>query len=128
MELIHTPYSLNSKGHYSPAVVHGDTVYISGQLPVNYEKGETVPKGDIEEQTRQALINLNYVLNQAGSSKEQVVKTTVYIPNIEFWPAVNKIYSEFFGSHKPARTIVPTTTLHFGSLIEIEAIAIVVQK
>ncbi|MGI6091684.1 MAG: RidA family protein [Negativicutes bacterium] len=123
MELINTPYSLNSKGHYSPAVIHGDTVYISGQLPIDYLNGKTLPTGGIEEQTRQALKNLKYVLEQAGSSKEKVLKTTVYIPDIECWPTVNNIYSEFFGSHKLARTIVPTTTLHFGALIEVEAVA-----
>ena len=123
MELINTSYSLNSKGHYSPAVVHGDTVYVSGQLPIDYLNNQTLPAGGIEEQTRQALKNLGHVLEQAGSSKEKVLKTTVYIPDIEYWPAVNNIYSEFFGTHKPARTIVPTTTLHFGALIEIEAIA-----
>lgn len=123
MEIINTPYSLNSKGHYSPAVVHGKTVYVSGQLPIDYQNGQTLPAGGIEEQTRQALKNMEYVLTQVGSSKEKVLKTTVYIPDIEYWPAVNNIYSEFFGSHKPARTIVPTNTLHFGALIEIEAIA-----
>lgn len=123
MEKINTSYSLNSKGHYSPAVVHDNIVYVSGQLPIDYINGQTMPSGGIEEQTRQALQNLEYVLEQAGSSKEKVLKTTVYIPDIEYWPAVNNIYNEFFGSHKPARTIVPTTTLHFGGLIEIEAIA-----
>lgn len=126
MKMINTPYSLNSKGHYSPAVVHDNIVYISGQLPINYEQGATVPTGGIEEQTRQALLNLNYVLEKAGSSKEQVLKITVYIPDIEYWPAVNRIYSEFFGNHKPARTIVPTSPLHYGALIEIEAVAFTV--
>lgn len=123
MRMVDTVHSLNSKGHYSPAVVHGGLVYVSGQLPINYEAGDTLPAGDIEQQTRQALYNLNYVLDQAGTSKQQVIKTTVYIPDIEYWPAVNKVYAEYFGSHKPARTIVPTNELHFKSLVEIEALA-----
>ena len=123
MQLVNTPYSLQSKGHYSPAVIHGGLVYISGQLPINYVGAETLPKGGIEEQTRQALTNMADILEQCGSGKEKVLKTTVYIPNIDYWPAVNDIYREFFGKHKPARTIVPTNTLHFGALIEIEAIA-----
>jgi len=123
MRMVDTAHSLNSNGHYTPAVVHGGLVYVSGQLPINHEAGATLPSGGIEEQTKQALYNLDYVLDQAGASKEQVLKTTIYIPNIEYWPMVNKIYAEFFGSHKPARTIVPTTELHFKSLIEIDAVA-----
>ena len=123
MELVSTPYSLQSKGHYSPAVIHGDLVYVSGQLPINYAEEETLPQGGIKEQTRQALKNLADILKQCGSGKKKIIKTTVYIPNIDYWPIVNEIYAEFFDDHKPARTIVPTNTLHFGALIEIEAIA-----
>lgn len=123
MQLVSTPYSIQSKGHYSPAVIHGDLVYISGQLPINYIAGETLPAGGVEEQTRQVLKNLDDILKECGSSKQQVLKTTVYIPDITYWPVVNEIYAEFFGDHKPSRTIVPTNTLHFNAMIEIEAIA-----
>lgn len=123
MQLVSKSYSVQSKAHYSPAVIHGDIVYVSGQLPLNYAEGETLPTGGVEEQTRQALKNLDDILKECGSSKQQVLKTTVYIPDITYWPVVNEIYAEFFGDHKPARTIVPTTTLHFGAMIEIEAIA-----
>ncbi|MFA5073366.1 MAG: RidA family protein [Nitrospirota bacterium] len=123
MQYVRTPFSLQSKGHYSSAVIHGDLVYISGQLPINYAAGETVPTGGVAEQARQALQNLDSLLEQCGSSKQQVIKTTVYIPDITSWPIVNEVYAEFFGDHKPARTIVPTNTLHFNALIEIEAIA-----
>ena len=123
MQLVSMAYSVQSKGHYSPAVIHGDLVYVSGQLPINYAKGETLPTGGVEEQTRQALNNLDAILKECGSSKQQVLKTTVYIPNITYWPEINEIYAEFFGDHKPSRTIVPTNTLHFDAMIEIEAIA-----
>lgn len=123
MQFINTTYSLQSKGHYSPAVIHDGLVYVSGQLPIDYAAGETLPAGGIEAQTRQALRNLAEILTLCGSSRQKVLKTTVYIPDIAYWPAVNEIYAEFFGEHKPARSIVPTTTLHFGALIEIEAIA-----
>lgn len=123
MRTVTTTYSLQSKGHYSPAVIHGDVVYISGQLPINYAVGETLPVGGVEEQTRQVLKNLAQILVQCGSCKEQVLKTTIYIPDITYWPVVNEIYAEFFGDHKPARTIVPTNTLHFDALIEMEAVA-----
>lgn len=123
MQIVSTPHSRESKGHYSPAVIHGDLVYVSGQLPINYAAGETLPAGGMKEQTRQALENLNDILKQCGSAKQQVLKTTVYIPNIAYWPVVNEIYAEFFRDHKPSRTIVPTNTLHFDAMIEIEAIA-----
>ena len=123
MQIVSTPHSRESKGHYSPAVIHGGLVYVSGQLPINYATGETLPAGGMKEQTRQALENLNDILKQCGSTKEQVLKTTVYIPNIAYWPVINEIYAEFFGDHKPSRTIVPTNTLHFDAMIEIEAIA-----
>jgi 2-iminobutanoate/2-iminopropanoate deaminase len=123
MQYINTPYSLKSKGHYSPAVIHGDLIYVSGQLPINYAAGDTLPAGGIKEQTRQALKNLDSVLEQCGSSKQNVLKITVYIPDITYWPVVNEVYAEFFNDHKPARTIVPTNKLHFDALIEIDAIA-----
>ena len=125
MEMVNTTYSLKSKGHYSPAVIHGDIVYISGQLPINYAAGETLPVGGVEEQTWQVLKNIDDILKKCGSSKQQVLKTTVYIPDISYWSIVNEIYGEFFGDHKPARTIVPTNVLHFNAMIEIEAVAFI---
>ncbi|WP_371362212.1 2-iminobutanoate/2-iminopropanoate deaminase [Sporomusa rhizae] len=123
MQTVSTPYSHQSKGHYSPAVIHDGVVYISGQLPINYATNETLPVGGVEEQILQALANLECVLKQCGSSKQQILRTTVYIPDVAYWPVVNEIFAEFFGEHKPARTVVPTNTLHFNALIEIDAIA-----
>lgn len=123
MQMIHTKNSNNAKGHYSPAVIHNGIAYISGQLPLDYANEGAQPTGSIEEQAQKALQNIEFILNLCKSKKENVLKITVYISDISYWPKVNKIYGEFFGSHKPARTIVPTTTLHFGALIEIEAIA-----
>ncbi len=111
-----------SKAHYSSAVVHEGIVYISGQLPMNPETGLPV-KGPIAVQARTALQNLLVVLRAAGSSKEKVLRTTAYIPDVSMWDEVNQIYVEFFGTHKPARTVVPCTKLHYGCLIEIDAIA-----
>ena len=116
-----------SKAHYSAAVVHEDIVYVSGQLPMNPETGLPV-EGAIEEQTRVALQNLLDVLLLAGSSKEKVLRTTAYIPDVSMWGKVNEVYAEFFGNHKPARTVVPSTALHFGCLIEIDAVAYTEEK
>ena len=116
-----------SKAHYSSAVVHEGIVYVSGQLPMDPNKGAPVD-GSIEEHARQALENLLDVLQAAGSSKEKVLRTTAYLPDVSLWGKVNEVYAEFFGDHKPARTVVPTTDLHYGCLIEIDAVAFTDRK
>jgi 2-iminobutanoate/2-iminopropanoate deaminase len=113
-------------GHYSQAVVHGKTVYVSGQLPIDPRNGSKEPRS-IEEQTQQVLQNLEAILNAAGSDAAHVIKTTVYVSDIKLWDRVNAVYSEFFGDHRPARVVVPTLELHFGFQVEIEAIAAVVE-
>ena len=122
MEVISTPNAPKPAGHYSQAIVHNNLVYVSGQLPVDPESGEK-RIGSIEEQTEQALKNLSEILKAAGSNLNQVMKTTVYISDIELWNQVNAVYARFFGEHRPARAVVPTRNLHFGFQIEIEAIA-----
>ena len=109
-------------GHYSQAVIHNNTIYLSGQLPVNPFTGEKVT-GDIEIQTRQVLENIRVILKDAGSDLSRVIKATVYISDISLWGKVNEVYSGFFGSHKPARSVVPTRDLHYGLLVEMEVIA-----
>jgi len=122
MEVISTSNAPKPAGHYSQAIVHNNLVYVSGQLPIDPESGEK-RIGSIEEQTEQALKNLSEILKAAGSSLNQVIKTTVYISDIELWNRVNAVYARFFGEHRPARAVVPTRNLHFGFQIEIEAIA-----
>ena len=109
-------------GHYSQAIVHGNTVYVSGQLPINPETGEKVLES-IELQTWQALKNVAAILETAGSSMNRVIKTTVYISDVTLWSRVNEAYAEFFGEHKPARAIVPSRDLHYGFKVEIDAVA-----
>ena len=122
MEVILTSNAPKPAGHYSQAIVHNNLVYVSGQLPIDPESGEK-RIGSIEEQTEQALKNLSEILKAAGSSLNQVIKTTVYISDIELWNRVNAVYARFFGGHRPARAVVPTKNLHFGFQIEVEAIA-----
>ncbi|NHJ32036.1 MAG: RidA family protein [Asgard group archaeon] len=111
-----------SKAHYSPAVIHEKIIYVSGQLPL--KKGEKVPSSDnIEDQTKIVLEKLKQILEAANSSIDKVLRTTIYISEISYWDRVNAVYAEFFGDHKPARTIVPTKTLHYYCLIELDAIA-----
>ena len=84
--------------------------------------GEPV-KGDIEEQTLQVLENIETILKDSGLDKNKILKTTAYISDMSHWSRVNEVYKKFFGKHKPARAVVPTNKLHFGVLIEIEAVA-----
>ncbi len=114
-------------GHYSQAVIHGNTIYVSGQLPVKPETAEKMT-GEIEEQALQALSNLKAIIEEAGGSLESVVRTTVYISDISLWDRVNTVYASFFGSHKPARSVVPSGRLHYGFLIEIDAVAALTEK
>ncbi len=122
MKLISTPDAPQPAGHYSQAVVHGDTVYVSGQLAVNHVTGEK-GVGTVEEQTRLALRNVERILMAAGSGLNQVIKTTAYVSDVELWGGVNQAYAEVFGEHRPARAVVPSRDLHYGCLVEIEAIA-----
>jgi len=122
MEKIFTEKAPRPGGHYSQAIVHHGLVYVSGQLPVDPQTGEK-RLGSIEEQTELVLSNLAEILAAAGSSISQIIKTTVYVADIELWDRVNKVYAEFMGDHQPARAVVPTKDLHYGFQIEIDAIA-----
>ena len=123
MQSITTDNALKPAGHYSQAIVHNGLLYTSGQFAFDSETGEK-RQGSIEEETRHILKNLELVLKEAGSSKEKVIKTTLYISDIALWGQVNAVYADFFGTHKPARSVVPTHgDLHFGFHVELEAVA-----
>lgn len=124
MKTISTNDALKPSGHYAQAIEHLGVIYISGQLSIDPETGQK-KFGTIEEETEQVLKNLERILIAAGSDKNHVIKTTLYIPDIALWDKVNQVYSAFFENHKPARAVVPTRELHFGFKIEIEAIAAV---
>ncbi|MBR4879820.1 MAG: RidA family protein [Clostridia bacterium] len=122
MKFIIPKYKGENKGHYSPGVISNGLLFISGQLSIDPDTRK-VPDGGIEEHTRLALDNLDRVLKEAGVPRSAVVQCRIYVSDIDDWDKVNVIYSEFFGEHKPARIVVPVSKLHFGCLIEIEAIA-----
>ena len=109
-------------GHYSQAIVHNGLIYISGQLAINPQTGEKI-LGPIEAQTEQVLANIAEILRAAGSDLSRVLKMTIYISDMSLWGAVNEVYARVMGEARPARAIVPTGKLHYGFLIEIEAIA-----
>jgi 2-iminobutanoate/2-iminopropanoate deaminase len=113
-------------GHYSQALVHNGLVFVSGQLSIDPRTGEK-KLGSIEEQSRQALANISAILNAAGSDLGRVLKMTVYISDINLWSKVNEVYREVMGEHRPARAVIPSGELHYGFLIEIEAIAAIAE-
>lgn len=122
MEIIQTKYMPESNGHYSQVIAHNGILYLSGQLPIDPET-KKIPK-TIEAQTKQALNNVLLLLNEAGSSKQEIIQMRIFVSDISQWDKVNAIYRDFLGAHKPVRSVVPTSELHFGCLIEIEAVAV----
>jgi 2-iminobutanoate/2-iminopropanoate deaminase len=108
-------------GPYSQAITLGDLVFCSGQIPLT-PQGKIV-EGDITDQTRQVLTNLQAVLTAAGSSLAQVVKTTVFLADMGDFVPMNHVYGEFFGSAPPARSTVQVARLPRDARVEIEAIA-----
>jgi 2-iminobutanoate/2-iminopropanoate deaminase len=111
-------------GPYSVGVSVGNLVFTAGQLGIDPASGEIVP-GGVEAETRQALVNLGSVLKAAGTSLDNVVKTTVYLQDIEEFRKMNSVYNEFFSSEYPARSAVQVAALPKGGLVEIEAVALV---
>ena len=110
-------------GPYSQAIVAGDLVFCAGQVALDPKSGELV-SGDIREQTRRVLDNLAAVLEAAGAGLDRVVKTTVFLTDFAEFAAMNEVYGERFGTHRPARSTVQISFLPRGARIEIEAIAV----
>lgn len=122
MNFISTPNAPTPAGHYSQAVVHGGLIFVSGQLPID-PSDPSRPPGSIEEQTGRALANVSAILTAAGTTLDHVVQMTIYVSDGALWGKVNAVYARIMGDHRPARAIVPTSELHHGMLIEIQAIA-----
>ena len=122
IEPIFPPAAPPPGGHYSPAIACGDLVFVSGQLPVQRD-GTHRPDLPFEAQARQVLDNLFEVLAEARCTPDRVLKVTVYVAGIEHWPAFNRIYAEYFREARPARAVVPVPELHYGYLVEVDAIA-----
>lgn len=122
MRLVQTSDAPTPAGHYSQAVVHGGVVYVAGQLPIDPARPDAEP-GDAATQARQALRNVGAILEAAGSSMDRALQMTIYVSDISHWGAVNEVYTEVMGDHRPARAVVPVRDLHYGYMIEIQAIA-----
>ena len=122
MNAISTKKAPAAIGPYSQAIRVGNIVYTSGQIPLDPATG-TFMEGGIKEQTRQALTNIKSILEEAGTSMDNVAKTTVFMANMDDFADMNAVYAEFFTEPYPARSAVAVKSLPKGALIEIEVIA-----
>jgi 2-iminobutanoate/2-iminopropanoate deaminase len=123
-QVVQTDNAPGAVGPYSQATRNGQLVFTAGQLPMDPDTGQLV-KGDIGDQARQSLLNLQAVLEAAGAGLESVMKTTVFLQNMAEFKLVNAVYSEFFSENPPARSTVEVAALPLGARLEIEAIALV---
>jgi 2-iminobutanoate/2-iminopropanoate deaminase len=126
IQKVYTPGVPQAIGPYSQAIIAAPFVFCSGQIGIDPETGILVD--GIENKTRQALTNLKAVIEQAGSSMDNVVKTTIFLIKMDDFAAVNAIYGEFFSSHLPARSTVEVSNLPKGALIEIECTGVLPHK
>lgn len=122
MKTIHTEQAPKAVGPYSQAIEAGSFVFASGQLPIDPATG-AFAEGGIKEQTRQSLTNAQAVLRAAGIDLTHVVKTTVFLSDIDNFAAMNEVYAEFFKEPYPARSAFAVKTLPKGALVEVECIA-----
>lgn len=122
MEFVSTQNAPQAIGPYSQAVKHNGLVYTSGQIALT-PAGEMTEE-DIVKQTHQVMKNVSAVLEASGSALDQVIKTTIFLSDMDNFVTVNEIYAEYFGSHRPARATVAVKTLPKNALVEIDCIAV----
>ncbi|MBA1438156.1 MAG: RidA family protein [Epsilonproteobacteria bacterium] len=125
MELVQTQNAPSAIGPYSQAVSVNGMVYTSGQIALKPDGGDALLQEDVVVQAVQVLRNLEAVLEAAGSSMDKVIKTTIFLANMDDFTTVNEIYAEAFGDHKPARSTVAVKTLPKNALVEIDAVALI---
>ena len=122
MKTISTPQAPKAIGPYSQAICAGGFVFAPGQLPIDPTTGE-FPQGGVKEQTRQSILNAQAILKEAGLDLCNVVKTTVYLSDMNDFAAMNEVYSQFFSEPFPARSAIAVITLPKHALVEVECIA-----
>jgi 2-iminobutanoate/2-iminopropanoate deaminase len=122
LKKVNTSNAPAAVGPYSQAMIAGDFLYVSGQLPID-PKTSKILTGSIKEQTRQSLENAKAILTEAGTTLENVVKTTVFLQNMSDFADMNGVYAEFFTDHKPARAAIEVAKLPLGADVEIQMVA-----
>lgn len=124
MKAIDTDAAPAPAGHYAQAIVTAGNVFISGQLPIRPD-GQPLADDGFETQARQAIQNMLAILQAAGGKPEDLVKVTAYIVGVAHWPRFNAVYAAMLPNARPARTVVPVPELHYGYLVEVDAIAVI---
>ena len=122
-QIIHTEKAPKAIGPYSQAVKAGKTIYISGQVPLNPKTGKIV-EGGIKEQTEQVMKNISAILDEAGYSFSEVVKSTCLLSDMSNFAAMNEVYGKYYSENPPARAAFAVKELPLGVMIEIETIAV----
>ncbi len=125
MTFTQTSNAPSAIGPYSQAVVHNGLVYTSGQIALKPDGSDDILQENVILQAKQVLRNLRNVLEASGSSMDQVIKTTIFLVDMNDFAAVNEVYEDVFGAHKPARSTVAVKTLPKNALVEIDAVAVV---
>ncbi len=125
MEFIQTEDAPSAIGPYSQAVVVNKMVYTSGQIALTPEGGDELLSEDVTVQAVRVMKNLEAVLEASGSSLDNVLKTTIFLADMDDFATVNEVYGEAFGSHKPVRSTVAVKTLPKNALVEIDAVALI---
>lgn len=123
MKILHTDKAPAAVGPYCQAVQVGDMIFTSGQLAIDPANGNLI-NDDIEKATRRSLDNVKAILEEAGSNLEKVVKTTIFLDDMDNFAKVNEVYGEYFSDHKPARSCVQVARLPKDAIVEIEVIAL----
>ena len=122
MDTIHNPEAPRAIGPYSQAMQVGNLIFCSGQTPIDPQTMQLVGKS-VEEQTQRALANLSLVLKSKNLTLSDIIKTNVYLTDMDDFAAMNKVYEACFGDHRPARTTVQVAGLPMNALVEIECVA-----
>ncbi len=121
MQMIETDKAPKAIGPYSQAIKYENLIFLSGQIAINPKTQEFIG-GDVKEQTRRVMENIKGILEELGLNFNHVIKTTIYLKNIQDFSQVNEVYGSYFSEYKPARSTVEVSNLPKGALVEIEAI------
>jgi len=122
MQMIHTDKAPKAIGPYSQAIKYESFVFISGQIAIDPQTNQFIG-GDIKQQTERVMENIRAILEEVGLNFNHIVKTTIYLKDINDFEGMNEVYQRYFPEHKPARATVEVSNLPKGALVEIEAIA-----
>lgn len=110
-------------GHYSHVCIANGLAFVSGQLPID-KNGKALSESSFETQAEQVLRNVDACLNEVGVTRESLVQVRVFVSDMAYWPAFNKVYADWLGNHRPARAVAQSSSLHYGAAVEVEAIAL----